>query len=155
MPSGVYTHRPMSEEHKRKISESTKGKKRSLRFRKKMSLLMKNNKNGLGSKHPHTIETKNKISNSNKGKTAGEKNYNWRGENVKYRGLHMWVVKENGRPKFCCNCGAKGEYTGKKRGQWSICWANKDHEYKRKLEDFLPLCRKCHKDYDKKLKNKN
>jgi len=28
MPSGVYKHKPCSEEHKRKISEANKGKKK-------------------------------------------------------------------------------------------------------------------------------
>jgi len=69
-----------------------------------------------------------------------EKSIAWKGENIGYYGLHHWVVKELGKTKFCNNC---GKNTGKTE------WANKSHEYKRDVNDWISLCVKCHRQYDK------
>lgn len=61
---------PCSDETKRKISESHKGKKASSETRKKLSELRKGENNPNFGKH-HTEETKKKISNANKGKNNG------------------------------------------------------------------------------------
>lgn len=66
----------------------------------------------------------------------------WKGEKVGYTGLHSWVRKELGSPNKCEYCGKDG-LVGKK-----IHWANKNHTYKRNLEDWLRLCSSCHKEYD-------
>lgn len=83
--------------------------------------------------------------NHKKAAPKGEKNYNWRGKNIPYRTLHAWVRRRLGRPGTCQFCG--------KTGLWGkqINWANKDHKYKRNLTDWLRLCVKCHKNYDKEL----
>lgn len=54
--------------------------------------------------------------------------------------LHKWVAQHLGRPKKCEMCGSttQGHYD----------WANKSHEYKRDLSDWIRLCRKCHRKYD-------
>lgn len=31
-------------------------------------------------------------------------------------------------------------------------WANVDHTYRRVLEDYIELCAKCHRLYDRKLR---
>lgn len=91
-------------------------------------------------------ETKRKISNAKKGVSINwvakaEKHHLWKGIKVKYSGLHKWVNKNLGRPKKCSFCFTiVGEFE----------WANKSHEYKRDLTDWLRLCVKCHKAYDKK-----
>ena len=74
----------------------------------------------------------------------------WKGEKATYHPIHAWVKKHKGRPEQCINCGKK--HSGK---QGSIHWANIDHKYKRKLEDFIPLCPKCHDAYDRKYNNKH
>jgi hypothetical protein len=56
----------VSEETKRKISEKTKGIKKSAETRKRMSAAMKGKQNSLGRKHSE--ETKKKISAAHKGK---------------------------------------------------------------------------------------
>ena len=38
MPAGIYKHNPLTEEHKKKISEGNKGKLRSKESRQKMRL---------------------------------------------------------------------------------------------------------------------
>jgi len=51
-----------------------------------------------------------------------------------------------GKAKFCENCGKIGEKVG---DRWNIDWANIDHKYRRVLEDYIGLCKKCHRKYDK------
>ncbi len=65
----------------------------------------------------------------------------WKGSMSKYRDLHSWVVKELGQPNSCSRCGKEG--TGRK-----MHWANKSHEYKKELSDWIRLCVPCHKAYD-------
>lgn len=80
---------------------------------------------------------------------SGEKNCNWKGENVSYVPLHKWVRKLLGDPKFCKSCNKKGEKAGtKKFPRWNIEWANIDHKYRRNLSDYIPLCKRCHWKHD-------
>lgn len=80
--------------------------------------------------------------------SAGDKNTKWKGDEVLYGGLHIWVRKNLGQPDTCEHCGKTGL-----RGK-QIHWANKDHSYKRNLTDWLRLCAKCHKKYDKENNKK-
>lgn len=85
-----------------------------------------------------------------KGNTE-EKSINWRGDNVGYFALHKWVRKWKGHAKCCENCGKKGKRIGR---MWNIEWSNCDHRYRRVLEDYIGMCRSCHKKYDYSLKRK-
>lgn len=121
------TGKKLSDEHKRKLSESHKGltpwnagKKMSKKIVKQMSI-------------------------SRLGKRKGETNHAWKGEKVKYCGLHDWVRRELGTPDTCEHCRKVGY--GRE-----MHWANKDHKYKRNLTDWLRLCIHCHRKYDKKLR---
>mgnify|MGYP000973943211 CR=1 FL=1 len=71
---------------------------------------------------------------------SGEDNPGWKGDDISYRELHRWIRKERGEPEICEGCGTT---------EGLIEWANKSHEYKRELLDWLSLCRFCHKAYDK------
>jgi hypothetical protein len=71
----------------------------------------------------------------------GSKNHNWKGNSVGYRCLHLWVERRLGKPKCCDECGE----LGLKRYHW----ANKSGKYKREITDWLRLCPKCHKKYDR------
>ncbi len=75
----------------------------------------------------------------------GEGNPMWKGNKVGYSGLHKWVKRYKGPPKICKMCGRI------KDNPFSIHWANINHQYKRKLEDFISLCYFCHRQYDKTL----
>ena len=66
---------------------------------------------------------------------------NWKGENASYEAIHAWVRRHRGKPQQCEHCG-----TTEKR---MYHWANKSHEYKRDLNDWIRLCRPCHSKYDK------
>ena len=68
----------------------------------------------------------------------GEKNPSWRGDDVGYVGLHLWIRKYKQKTGRCSRCRREG-YTE---------WANVSGEYKRDLDDFIELCKPCHEDYD-------
>ena len=65
--------------------------------------------------------------------------FNWKGENVGYFALHNWVHRYKGKAKICSNCGSDK----------NVQWANKSLEYKRDLSDWMELCYKCHRKYDR------
>ena len=71
---------------------------------------------------------------------TGDKHPAWKG-NAGKSAMHEWVIKHRGRASshICEHC-------KKKKAQH---WANKDHKYARKLDDYMALCAKCHKAYDK------
>lgn len=64
----------------------------------------------------------------------GADNRNWKGDNVKYAGLHRWVRDNLFRPERCaqCNLSASREV------------ANLDGKYSRDLNTWAWLCHKCH-----------
>jgi len=80
-----------------------------------------------------------------KGFGAGEKNGMWKGNDVSYTGLHIWIANKRGKPHYCEHC---------KRSDLphrSYHWANISRKYKRDVSDWIRLCVKCHSKYDKKL----
>jgi hypothetical protein len=83
----------------------------------------------------------------NKGKSnvwfLGEKSKWWKGDDVGYFSLHCWVRRHLGTPNKCEHCGDESL----KRRQYH--WANVSREYKRDLDDWIRLCVKCHKEYDR------
>lgn len=79
-----------------------------------------------------------------KGENLDEKAYQWRGDKVSYSGLHKWVQKHLGKSNLCEFC--HKIYLERRQ----MDWANKDHLYKRDLNDWIRLCKSCHKKYDLK-----
>mgnify|MGYP001597955721 CR=1 FL=1 len=73
------------------------------------------------------------------------KHFAWKGNMAGYRSKHIWVETRYGKPDTCEYCGKYGL-----KGH-QIHWANKSREYKRELTDWLRLCAKCHKAYDRDL----
>ena len=70
-----------------------------------------------------------------------EKNSQWKGNAVGYTALHDWVRRHKGTPSLCELCGAI------KAPRFE--WANKSKKYLRNLDDWIRLCSKCHKVFDK------
>jgi hypothetical protein len=70
----------------------------------------------------------------------GDKNGNWKGDDVGYSGIHFRIKKRLGEPRYCEVC----KKTNKKKYEWS----NKDHKYSLKVNDWQRLCSSCHKKYD-------
>lgn len=147
MPSGIYNHklsRPNyhpSAETKKKISIAKLGVPKSKEHIRNMSLSLRgmpSSRGMLGKKM--SIETRMKQSDAHK----GEKAYNWKGDNAGYAAIHSWVNKWKKRPDRCAAC----------KEIKKLDWANKDHKYRKILEDYIALCKKCHRSYDK-LRNAN
>lgn len=130
MPRGIYKR---TQEARKNMSESHIGNKHTKKSIKKMSTIAK--EKGFGS------WMKLKIN---------EKSNNWKGDEVGYFALHLWIRKRLGKPSNCSCCGINGKYTFMKNGvkRWSIEWANKSGNYLRVFSDWIKLCRKCHKQYD-------
>jgi len=89
----------------------------------------------------YTKERALKVSNSLKGKRTGESNQEWKGDRVQYRALHNWVNRWKGKANSCSN--------DLNHKSTRFHWANISQEYKRELNDWINLCPRCHKQYDK------
>jgi len=79
-----------------------------------------------------------------KSPVLNENNGRWKGNNATAISIHQWVSRKKGKPHICEDC---GKYIEELR---NIHWSNKDHLYKRNIDDYNRRCRKCHWDYDKK-----
>ncbi len=73
----------------------------------------------------------------------GEIPYNWKGSSVGRGSMHDWVREHKGRPNHC-------EINPEHRAKW-YHWANKDHKYRRCLDDYIAMCPSCHMFYDFKM----
>lgn len=71
-----------------------------------------------------------------------EKNPMWKGDNAGVDAIHIWVLRNKPKPKFCIDC--------KKNKPKDL--ANISQKYKRDINDFEWLCRKCHMVKDGRLK---
>lgn len=104
----------------------------------KRCLLTERNKNYSWIKGKHLSPAiRQKISASR----IGEKNPIWRGDQVGYSALHGWVKRWRPRPDKCSSCKTIGK----------VDLANISQEYRRDLNDWEWLCRKCHMTKDGRL----
>lgn len=116
------------------------GSKHTKKWKEDAQKRMLGNKYALG--HKLSKEHKSKLIKS------GNEHWKWKGNNVSYSGLHKWVNHHLGRPMKCENCGSSNVPVGKDEKRW-FQWANKSHEYKRDLTDWIRLCTRCHSKYDR------
>ena len=73
----------------------------------------------------------------------GKKNPMWKGDDVGIKALHGWVRARKPKPGLCECC--------KKVPPYDL--ANISQEYKRDINDFEWICRKCHMGKDGRVKN--
>lgn len=119
------------------------GNKHSEESRKKMSISSKRAyKNGKVSMHgkKHSPETIEKMK-RNAHDTSDEKNPMWKGDDVGYSALHIWVGRKLGKPCKCSECGESDTDSNYE-------WSNISRKYKRDLKDWRALCISCHRKYD-------
>lgn len=88
--------------------------------------------------------------------TNGKNNSNWKGSRLTYFGLHTWIKRHKTKSLSCENCA---------KITINLDASNISGKYKRDVNDFEWLCRKCHtkkhypdgrwgKNYNGKEKNK-
>lgn len=167
MPTGVYPRKPVSEETRKRISIALTGKKGHPAWNKGLSIRLNTGRTHFKKGHVKTTEwrefmqgrepwNKNltketsdrvaayskKLKGKKRPERSGKNHFAWKGDEVGYFALHVWVVRNLGRPSGCEHCGT----TEKRKYEW----ANRSHEYKRDLTDWIRLCVPCHKAYDKK-----
>jgi len=128
----------MSEEHKKKIG-STNKKRLKKHFSTQKGKLQAQQHSLKMSGRKLSEEHKKKIKNSS---PKGIEHFAWKGEKASYSSKHIWVRTILGAPKYCEIC----KRTDKKKYEW----ANNDHKYKRRIEDYMRLCTSCHRKYDYK-----
>lgn len=75
---------------------------------------------------------------------SGEESNAWKEDNIGIRAVHMWLDREFGSVSKCEHCG---------RNDTNIVyeWACKNKDYRRVREEFMRLCRSCHRKYDYKF----
>jgi hypothetical protein len=71
-----------------------------------------------------------------------ERSNRWKGDNVTVHTIHQWMVANFGNPTKCeaLDCEGKSEFY-----DWAL---KKGKEYKKNKNNFLRLCRSCHRKYD-------
>lgn len=72
---------------------------------------------------------------------SGVNSGTWKGDNVGYVGVHLWLRREFGTPRTCEHC---GDATRK-----MYHWANISDKYTRDRTDWLRLCVPCHSKFDR------
>ncbi len=80
---------------------------------------------------------------SKKGINLDKKNGMWKGNQVGYEALHIWIKARLPKPKRCQKCN--------KKKKLELC--NKSGKYKRILSDWIYMCRSCNMDTDDRKKN--
>lgn len=112
------------------------GNKPTKEHRKKISIKLKGIKRGEFSE-----AHRRKLSEARKKHLTNPENHNaWKGAKASYRAIHGYIVRHYGKATKCEVC-----FIASNR----IHWANLDHKYNRKREDWKMMCAKCHGYYDK------
>ena len=70
--------------------------------------------------------------------------YDLRKNTKNYAAIHWWVRKNKPKSEVCEKCGKKKDYT--------LEVANISGNYKRDINDYLYLCRRCHMIQDGRIK---
>ena len=128
-----------SEEWKKHLSEIRLGEKHPL-FGKKHSAESLEKMRVVKIGKVSSKETKKRISRAMKDKRVGANSHKWKGDFAGYAAMHYWIKRIKGKPKKCEKCGS----TEKKKYEW----ANVDHKYRRKIEDYFRACTSCHRKFD-------
>jgi hypothetical protein len=66
----------------------------------------------------------------------GENSPHWRGDEVSYYGIHVWLQKHHPKSGVCSECGEA------KRTEWAFLRHPEPHT--REISDYREMCRQCH-----------
>ena len=121
--SGIYKR---SEDHKKLMSLKLKNRK----FKPETLEKMKKAKLGKKQSVEHVKNNVNARMNNGKFK-----------ENAKYNAIHEWIRRRKSKTELCEMCNKEKPYD----------LANLSGEYKRNVDDFKWLCRKCHYHLDRRI----
>ncbi len=127
----------MTEKHKQAIRKAKLGHKHSEETKRKIGIANKGK--------VRSLKDRKRLSERMKGKT-GKLGHHWLGEKVGMVGVHLWLRRIYGTPKLCEKCGT----TDKNK---IYDWACKNHNYIRRRNSFLRMCRSCHRKHDIKYNN--
>lgn len=126
------------------------GKSHSKETKEKMSKSKLGEKNPMYGRH-HSEETKKKLSSSLKGIRSGENNPmfsissekhpQWKGDEAGYIAKHQWVRRHFGKASFC-------ELNPMHSSKAGYEWHNISGNYNRNRDDWIQLCRSCHKEVE-------
>lgn len=75
----------------------------------------------------------------------GNKNNQWKGDNAGIIALHIWIRRYKPKPITCEICNKNRPFD----------LANISGEYKRDINDYQWLCRRCHMESDGRMNNRN
>lgn len=168
MPTGIYKRQSFSEEHRKKLSLSSKGKKKSEEHKKNMTACFKKGQvpwnkgtkgvmKGINKGRTFTKEWREKLSKSHIGIMAKEKNNNWKGGitpiNKKIRNsreYQLWRTAVFERDNYTCI------WCGIKNGNGKTIILEADHikpfalfpELRFAIDNGRTLCRDCHRTTD-------
>lgn len=136
-----------SDESKKKLSESRLGKYKGLEnpfYGKKHSEQTKQKLRELHLGKKLSEETKKKKSQSMKGKNLESNHYKWKGDDVGYHALHIWVRSRLPIPSLCqiCNNIPPKDL------------ANVTGIYSRDLDNWKYMCKRCHNVFDRSRRTK-
>lgn len=112
-------------------------------MRKQTALHIKHRSESLKG-HVVSKETREKIRIKMLVISKGQTNGNWKGDFVKYSGLHKWLRDNFGKANKCENENCPGK---SKNFDYAKI---KGKKYLRRRENFMMMCHPCHKQYDSK-----
>ena len=92
--------------------------------------------------------SKAKIKNNPGRFKEGKMNPAWK-NNVRYAGLHAWVINKIGIPDHCDLCGLIEQPKDAKRNYFEL--SCRTGNYTREFNNWWMLCKKCHYNYDRKV----
>lgn len=121
-----------------------KGHKHSEETKEKMRKSSKNYKiKGISYEEKYGVERAKEIKEKLKKhkRLSGENHHAWKGLNVSYNGIHIWV--KNRKPKTKC------EICGIEHKRMNLAFKDHSKPYTRNIEDYMWLCPKCHLIYDR------
>jgi hypothetical protein len=87
-------------------------------------------------------KTKKRVNFNPKPRYGADNNF-WKGDKIGYAGIHDWLHNKFGKPVICGN-----KSCNNKDSSWFEYCLLKGKKHERKRENYIILCRKCHRGYD-------